>query len=215
VEDPVEYTLPGVSHTQVRKHIGLDFLPALRSVIRHDPDCVFVGEVREREVMEFIFKIAITGHLVVTSLHTMNAVASIQRLIDLTEEPFILSSGLSAIVNKRLVRKLCKECSGEEVELSDEEVNRIGLSVNSVKVAKGCTQCNHTGYRGRVAVYEFLTLDKNLKDYIRKKDIQGLQSALAEHSHKSLKCKAIEEVEAGTTTLEEVIRLFGKLESEA
>jgi type IV pilus assembly protein PilB len=167
LEDPVEIQVPGVTQTQVHERAGLTFGRGLRAVLRQDPDVVLVGEVRDRETAELAVKAALTGHLVLTTLHTNNAVASITRLVDMGVEPFLVGSSLTTIVAQRLVRRPCDQCS-EQDQPDPELLRSLGLDEELPEDATprrghGCSDCAQTGYRGRVGVFEVLTIDSQLR----------------------------------------------------
>jgi len=213
VEDPVEYLLPGVSHLQVKSSAGLTFLSALRSVMRTDPDVIYSSEIREKEELDFLVRIALTGHLVYSSMHTEDAASTIRRLADIISEPFLLSSALSGIVSQRLIRKNCPHCKVEETP-GKEEARLLELNQDQ-KICRsiGCEKCNQTGYRGRVGVYEFCRPDREFKEFLRKGDLKKLEKQFSRCSHLSLLDKAKLEIRDGNTTPEEVLRIFGPVHS--
>ena len=208
VEDPVEYVLEGVSHVPLKIKQGFGYTNAIQAVLRNDPDILYVSEIRDLETLDLSLKVAVTGHLVLTSLHTLNPLESIQRLLDLgSTEPHMVASALSSIVSQRLVRKVCKECS-EEVEAPNSIISEFDLDSSClVKKANGCPSCNQTGYRGRKAVYDFLEASKELKDAIRQNN-QVLIASLVSHSMTvQMKDSFRLMLEKQETTPEEVQRL--------
>jgi type IV pilus assembly protein PilB len=167
VEDPVECTISGINQVQVNNGAGLNFAKALRSFLRQDPDIIMVGEIRDNETAEIAIRAAITGHLVLSTLHTNDAASSITRLSDMGIESFLLASSLEGIMAQRLVRRLCPLCK-EEKELTDTEILITENSIQGKKSynPKGCPYCNNTGYKGRIAVYEIMTIDNDLRELI-------------------------------------------------
>lgn len=209
VEDPVEYQLEGINQVQVNTVTGLTFANGLRSILRQDPNIVMVGEIRDTETAEIAMRAALTGHLVLSTLHTNDAVSSITRLIDMGIEPYLVSSSLVGVVAQRLVRKICPECK-TAISPSSEElllIERQGLQANKLYKGSGCGNCNHTGYRGRIAIHEVLRLDDPLREMITqsKSDSSYRQHALAQ-GFKPMLFDGIEKAIAGTTTISEILR---------
>jgi general secretion pathway protein E len=212
VEDPVEYKANSINQIQVNTKVGLTFARALRSILRQDPDIIMVGEIRDKETATIAIQSALTGHLMLSTLHTNNAPATITRLMDMGIEPFLLSSSLIGILSQRLVRKLCS-C---KVEGDPEEVKKIArrepllqkYSIGKVYKPKGCPHCNFTGYRGRKAVGELLIVDDEVKGLIanRATDIE-IKKLMVERGIKTLKEAIFEEILKGTTSLQEGIRV--------
>src|SRR5690606_2740375 len=170
IEDPVEYQLNGVNQIQVKEEIGLTFATGLRSILRQDPDIIMVGEIRDTETAQIAIRASLTGHLVLSTLHTNNAVESVSRLQDMGIEPFLISSSLVGIMAQRLVRQICRDCS-TEIEPSNREreiFQSNGFMVNKLRKGRGCAACGNTGYRGRLAIHEFLPVDRELKELILK-----------------------------------------------
>ncbi|KPJ93430.1 MAG: MSHA biogenesis protein MshE [Gammaproteobacteria bacterium SG8_11] len=215
VEDPVEYQLPRINQVQVNAKVGLDFARVLRTTLRQDPDVILVGEIRDKETAEIALRASITGHLVLSTLHTNDAVSTATRLIDMGLESYMVATAVHAILSQRLVRKICEKCatdhdpdSGEQVWLNnvlDEKAQYIRL-----KRGAGCAACNYTGYRGRVAVHELLELNDALADALRRKDyVEFKNVALAQADYQPLVYSALKLAERGETTLAEVIRISG------
>ena len=168
VEDPIEYNLQGINQTQVRPGIGVTFSTMLRSLLRQDPNIIMVGEIRDRETLDMAIQASLTGHLVLSTLHTNSAVSTLSRLLDMGAEPYLLSSSLRLIVAQRLVRKNCPHCIGNTA--SDENhaaARKLGLPERTnIKSSRGCSECNDTGFSGRTAVYELLPINDTIKQSI-------------------------------------------------
>ena len=162
IEDPVERYLPGISQIQVNEQAGLTFESGLRAVLRQDPDIIMVGETRDPETAKISVRAAITGHLVLSTLHTKSAVGGITRMADMGVEPYLTADSLCGMAAQRLVRKVCPHCA-ETVELTEEEQRLLGRTVKSVKLGRGCEHCLNTGYKGRTAVHEIFVMDRELK----------------------------------------------------
>ena len=162
VEDPIEYQLYGINQVQIKPQIGLTFAHVLRAMLRHDPDVIMVGEIRDLETAEIAVQAALTGHLVLSTLHTNSAAATLTRLLDMGVEPYLMASTLNAIVAQRLVRKLCVQCR-EATAPMPEMLDQLGLSSSDIQTvckAKGCDVCRRTGYRGRVSINEAIIMSK-------------------------------------------------------
>ncbi|WP_203226057.1 GspE/PulE family protein [Bacillus kwashiorkori] len=210
VEDPVEYQLEGVNQIQVNEDVGLTFANGLRSILRQDPDIVMIGEIRDTETAQIAIRASLTGHLVLSTLHTNSAVAGVTRLIDMGIESYLISSSVIGIIAQRLVRKVCRDC-GEEVEATEREKDIFaerGLEVHTVMRGSGCPSCNNTGYRGRMAIQEVLPIN----DAIRKLIMTGGSTAeirqfVQENGMKFLLDDGLLKVINGQTTTEEVLRV--------
>jgi general secretion pathway protein E len=207
VEDPVEYAIDGVGQTQINPKVGLDFATGLRAILRQDPDVVMIGEIRDRETAEIAVQASLTGHLVLSTVHTNDAIGAITRLRDMRVEPFLLASTLRAVIAQRLVRKLCMVCrvpipaSKEVAELLDLEPGA------NVYVAGGCDACNHTGYRGRIGVFEMVRIDDTIRRLINN---EADEAAIAAHAFARLPRlagAALGLVRNGLTTPEEAVRI--------
>jgi len=215
IEDPIEYELKGISQTQINPKIGLTFAQMLRSMLRHDPDVMMVGEVRDRETAEVTIQTALTGHLVFSTLHTNDAASGITRLIDIGIEPYLVASSVNAFLAQRLVRIICKDCK-EQVTLSALGFNEAQLKAEGfyadpntlVYHGKGCKACNHTGYKGRAAIYEILLINEAIKSLILTKAPSHIikEKAVKLGMH-TLKQDGWDKVLAGMTTPEEVLRV--------
>lgn len=166
VEDPVESPMRDINQVQVNSQVGLDFSASLRSILRHDPDIIFIGEIRDSETAHIAVRSSITGHLVLSTLHTNDALSAIMRLCDMGIERYLAASSLSGVVAQRLLKRVCPECS-EDYILNEDEAAASGLPVGTVtKIGKGCMSCGHTGYSGRIAIYEFVLITKEIRKAI-------------------------------------------------
>jgi type IV pilus assembly protein PilB len=211
-EDPVEMNIPGVNQVHVKEEIGLTFAAALRSFLRQDPDIIMVGEIRDFETAETAVKAALTGHLVLSTLHTNDAPSTINRLLNMGIEPFLLTASLILILAQRLVRRICKECK-EPLEVAPEVLMECGFSEEDSKSiqpmkGKGCRNCNETGYRGRTGLYEVMPCSDEIKEAI----LQGFSSIELKREAMrlgmmTLRGAGLLKVKAGQTTLEEVLRV--------
>ncbi|MEJ2686990.1 MAG: GspE/PulE family protein [Gammaproteobacteria bacterium] len=218
VEDPVEYHLPRINQVQVNTKVGLDFARVLRTALRLDPDIMLVGEIRDHDTGEIALRAALTGHLVLSTLHTNDAVSSALRLIDMGLESYLVAASVQAILAQRLVRRICDRCSTE----ADPEPGELAWlqSVSGEQPAdatfmrgSGCNNCNHTGFRGRIGVYELLVLDGELVDCLRRNDHSGFEAAArAQPGYRPLVLNALDYARQGVTTLDEVMRLSGSID---
>ncbi|MGE7931114.1 GspE/PulE family protein [Viridibacillus arvi] len=210
VEDPVEYQMDGVNQIQVREEIGLTFATGLRSILRQDPDIVMIGEIRDLETAQIATRASLTGHLVLSTLHTNSAVESISRLIDMGIEPFLISSSVVGVVAQRLVRRVCRDC-GEDHNLSLQEQEiflKHNVHVQRVKRGKGCPSCNKTGYRGRLAIHEILVVDEYVKELILDKaGIATIKKQMYNKGYRTLLEDGLLKVAEGATTTEEILRV--------
>ncbi len=207
IEDPVEYRLDGVNQVQVKSQIGLTFANALRSFLRQDPDIILVGEVRDLETAEICVRAALTGHLVLSTLHTNDAASAITRLMDIGVEPYLLTPSLLLVAAQRLVRKLCSSCK-EAYEPTGDILKYLKVKKDLVFKAKGCDKCRWTGYVGRVAIYELIPIDADMRDMIVKRvDAQQIKNLAIEKSLLTLWDSGIAKVEEGITSIEEVLRV--------
>ncbi len=213
VEDPVEYRLPRINQVQVNPKIGLDFSNVLRATLRQDPDILLVGEMRDQETVEIGLRGAMTGHLVLTTLHTNDAIYSALRLMDMGAQGYLVASALRAIVAQRLVRRICRYCHEvHEVDAGDRIwlVNLFGEGVHQQQFqrGRGCQSCNFTGYAGRIGVFELLELDLPMMDALRRGDPEAFARAAREHvEYRPLVDMAFEYATQGITTVDEVLRL--------
>jgi len=225
VEDPVEYRLDRVNQVQVNSKIGLDFARILRSVLRHDPDVILVGEMRDQETADIGLRAAITGHLVFSTLHTMTAIATVGRLIDMGAQPYMIAAAVHGIIAQRLVRRVCEQCA-EPAEpnphqlawLNAQQSQLYGAQVGSPqwRVGAGCNNCNLSGYRGRVAIYELVEIDRVLADAIRRGDLLGFaDGARSRPGYVSLVQSALALAANGITTLADAIAATSGLDEVA
>lgn len=218
VEDPVEYQLPRVNQIQVNPKISLDFARVLRTTLRLDPDIILIGEMRDRETGEIGLRAAMTGHLVLSTLHTNDAVGSATRLIDMGLESYLVAASVQAVLAQRLVRRICANCAtaatadGHELAwLRSQEDD--GADGSGFYTGSGCNQCNHTGYRGRLGVYELLEIDAGLADALRRNDPADFDRlARAQSGYRPLVNNALDYARQGITTLAEAMRLSGAVE---
>jgi len=213
IEEPVEYFLEDASQVSVRDKIGLSFAQILRSTLRQDPDVILVGEVRDYETADVAFKASLTGHMVLTTLHTNSSVASITRLIDMGIKPYIIASALEAVMAQRLVRKICEKNCKEEIPPDNAILQLLRVppeTIDSTWHGKGCDQCNNTGFKGRIGVFELFVMNDDFRHFISSnyKESELLEMARA-NGMKVLVDDGLEKVRAGMTTLEELIRVIG------
>ena len=207
VEDPVEYKLEGINQVQVKPGIGLTFANALRSFLRQDPDIIMVGEVRDLETAQICIRSSLTGHLVLSTLHTNDAPSAISRLIDIGIEPYLISSSLLLIGAQRLVRRLCPECK-EAYETTSKIVKDFNIKQELLYKPKGCDYCSHTGYRGRIAIYEILVINDTLRELISKgADLGEIKKTIKDMGIKSLVDAGLKKAEEGMTSLEEILSI--------
>jgi len=211
-EDPVEYNFFGINQVHIREDIGLTFAAALRSFLRQDPDVIMVGEIRDFETAEIAIKAALTGHLVLSTLHTNDAPSTITRLLNMGIEPIMVSSSVIIVVAQRLARKICQNCK-EEQKISETTLLRSGITAEEIAHAKcyiglGCSECNNTGYKGRIALYEIMRVKDELKELI----LQGASAADIKKEAirlgmATLRRSGIQKVLDGTTSIDEVLRV--------
>ena len=219
VEDPVEYRLSRVSQVQVNPKIGLDFARVLRTTLRQDPDVILVGEIRDHETAEIALRAAITGHLVMSTLHTNDAISTVMRLVDMGVEDFLIASAVHAILAQRLVRRICDKCRTDDTPDAGQlawlagAVGEEAAAAMRFQRGAGCPACHRTGYRGRVPIHEMLELDEGLADALRQHDHVGFKrKALAQEGYRPLVQSGLALAAEGVTTLEEVIRVGGWVE---
>lgn len=213
LEDPVEYNIDGVNQVQINEKTGMDFANGLRAILRQDPDIIAVGEIRDGETAQIGMRAAITGHVVLSTIHTNDAVGTIERLEDIGVEPYLVAAALRGIVSQRLVRRICPKCK-KSYEASEEEVKRLGLSKERKHIfykGEGCADCFNTGYRGRIGVFELLEITPKLREMISDGAPRpAIEAELTngEGAFHSLRENAIELVEQGITTAEEIQRVI-------
>ncbi|WP_409368578.1 GspE/PulE family protein [Lysinibacillus sp. 38-6] len=211
VEDPVEYQLDGINQIQVKEEVGLTFATGLRSILRQDPDIVMIGEIRDFETAQIAVRASLTGHLVLSTLHTNSAVESISRLQDMGIEPFLLSSSLVGIMAQRLVRKVCRDC-GETYTFTKHELEIMlqnGIEgVTHGRRGRGCPSCNQTGYRGRMAIHEILPIDRTIKEMIlNRSGDSAIRDYMKQEGYYTLLVDGLLKVVDGQTTTSEVLRV--------
>ena len=209
IEDPIEYTLEGVNQVQLRENIGLDFASTLRTFLRQDPDIIMVGEIRDVATANMAIRAALTGHLVLSTIHTNSAWSTISRLVDMGIPPFLIASTLNISVAQRLVRKLCTACKQEE-KLRLEILPKgfiLSKKIQTHYKAVGCSNCYQTGYKGRKAIYEIIPITKELVQKIQNKELE-VDAYLLENKIQTLQMNALNLVEQGITSIEEVYPLL-------
>lgn len=212
IEDPVEYELAGVTQVHVNNRAGMTFAAGLRTMLRQDPNIVMVGEIRDEETASTAIEAALTGHLVLSTLHTNDAPGAVTRLIDMGIEPFLIASGVIGVVGQRLVRMICPKCK-EQYKPPADAVKRLGISADNGTVTfyrgKGCDHCKGSGYKGRIGIYEMLTINDQIRDLILKRESSfALREVAIQNGMKTLKEDAIEKILLGTTSLEESLRVI-------
>ncbi|PIC63848.1 type II secretion system protein GspE [Sporosarcina sp. P13] len=210
IEDPVEYQLEGINQIQVNPNVGLTFAAGLRSILRQDPDVVMVGEIRDKETVEIAIRASLTGHLVLSTIHTNDSVASISRLLEMGVEPFLLTASLNAIVAQRLIRRVCRDCGTRQPATEREKAifSKRGMTIDEIHRGSGCAACNMTGYRGRIAIHEVLIINAEMRDAINKEAAPTVFREIAEKSKTIfLIDDGLEKVKQGITTTEEVLRI--------
>lgn len=210
IEDPVEYQLEGINQIQVNANVGMTFAAGLRSILRQDPNIIMVGEIRDRETVEVAVRASLTGHLVLSTMHTNDALSSITRMIDMGVEPFLVASSLSGVVAQRLVRKVCRDCA-EQHQPTKREIEifaKRGIQVDAVWKGRGCSSCNMTGYRGRIAIHEVLAVDDTLRKAIMNEEsITTLREIAVRNKTIFLIDDGLLKVKQGLTSTEEVLRV--------
>ena len=214
IEDPVEYELDGVKQVQVNPTSGLTFVSGLRSMIRNDPDVLMVGEIRDRETAQMAVQSALTGHLVLSTLHTNDAPMAPVRLIEMGIEPFLVATGLECVIAQRLARRLCEDCR-QPIKVSVEELRSNGFEHSAADIdayeAVGCGRCGGTGYRGRIGIYEVMLLSSELRSLIlRKAPGEEIATAAVSAGMRSMREDGLEKVRQGITSIPELLRALGR-----
>ena len=210
-EDPVEYDLPGIMQVQISEAIGVTFASCLRSILRQDPDKILVGEIRDLETAEIAIQASLTGHLVLSTLHTNDAPSAVTRMIDMPVEPFLLCATVEAIIAQRLVRTICVKCK-RDYEPTEDMLEQLNLASDQVQGRKfyygaGCPDCNNTGYRGRTAVFEIMTITDRMRELIMEKSsTQAMRDLAREEGMRTLREAGLLKIYDGITTIEEVVR---------
>jgi len=222
IEDPIEYDIEGISQIQVIPKIGFTFAQGLRSILRHDPDVLMVGEIRDFETAELAIRSALTGHLIFSTLHTNDAPGGVARLLNIGIEPYLVASSLAAFISQRLVRLICPDCkmldqdipkdviSGiiKEISKSKAGLNNIKAETTKIYKGKGCKNCNFTGFKGRTAIYEILVVDKAIRELILKKEsTERVREEMINQGMNTLRLSGWQKVIEGVTTPEEIIRV--------
>ncbi|BFM49545.1 type II secretion system ATPase GspE [Marinomonas sp. THO17] len=209
IEDPVEYHIHGIGQTQVNTKAKVTFARGLRAILRQDPDVVMIGEIRDQETADIAIQSSLTGHLVLSTLHTNSAAGAITRLVDMGIEPFLLASSLEGVIAQRLVRKLCDHCK-TPIQASDQIKRLMGVALDqavTVYQANGCEKCFHQGYKGRFGVYEIIEMDSVLKRLIHQKASEMDIESHARTKHPSLLISGLQKASEGATSVEEVLRV--------
>jgi len=209
VEDPIEYSLPGIGQTQVNPKVSMTFAKGLRAILRQDPDVVMIGEIRDLETAQISVEASLTGHLVMSTLHTNSAVGAVTRLQDMGIEPFLLSSSIVGVLSQRLIRVLCPDC---KIAYTPDQAERKLLkldegSVSQIFKSNGCSHCRHTGYKGRIGIYELLTVDETMQQLIHSQSSEDELTRHARLKHVDILSDGLDKVLQGITTLEEVLRV--------
>jgi type IV pilus assembly protein PilB len=213
-EDPVEFNLDGVNQVNMNEDVGLTFAASLRSFLRQDPDIILVGEIRDFETGEIAIKAALTGHMVLSTLHTNDAPSTITRLLNMGIESFLVTASLNLVVAQRLARRICSNCAEPDLEVTKEQLIEMGMTperanVKLVKKGKGCAKCNNTGFKGRVGIYEVLPMVEVIKEAV----LNGVSStelkqiAIEEAGFKSMRMSALDKLLEGVTSVSEVLRV--------
>ena len=213
VEDPVENKLDGVVQIAVKPEIGLTFANGLRSILRGDPNIIMVGEMRDVETAEIAIQASLTGHLVLSTLHTNTAIGAMTRLIDMGVEPFLIASSLLGVMSQRLVRTLCTHCkeavAPDELQFSQLDLDENAVDKSAVRIFEptGCEQCDHTGFRGRIGIYELITIDESIRKMIHDAESEDVMLRSVRQHTPSLFQNGVERVLNGETSLSEIVRV--------
>ena len=210
VEDPVEYRIEGINQVQVNPTIGYSFAVGLRAILRQDPNIIMIGEIRDRETAEIAIRASLTGHLVLSSIHTNDSISTITRLIDMGVEPFLVAAALSGIVSQRLVRQVCKDCSVEHPPTVREQqlFKERNIPIGRIRRESGCVNCNQTGYRGRIAIHEVLVIDDELRRFIMNRvPTEEIKKYATQQQNIFLLDDGLLKVKEGLTTTEEILRV--------
>jgi type IV pilus assembly protein PilB len=214
-EDPVEFNIRGINQVQIREHIGLTFAAALRAFLRQDPDVIMVGEIRDYETAEIAVKAALTGHLVLSTLHTNDAPSAVTRLLNMGIEPFLVASSVILILAQRLLRRVCMQCKISVVVPTNALVD-VGLTQEEATAmtcykGRGCEVCSGTGYKGRIAIYEVLSLTPELRDLVLSgTSALEIKRAAIQQGMRTLRMSGLEKLKEGITTVQEVVRVTFK-----
>jgi type II secretory ATPase GspE/PulE/Tfp pilus assembly ATPase PilB-like protein len=210
VEDPVEYLIPSINQVQVRPEIGLSFSRTLRSILRQDPNVILIGEIRDFETAQIAIESALTGHLVFSTLHTNDAASAVTRLIEMGVEPYLVASAVIGVGGQRLVRTICPSCripyeaKGDVLELLKEN----NFEENQLYYGKGCLTCRRSGYSGRTAIHEIMTINEEIHSLIlQSSSARTIRQASIEHGMRTMRVDGINKAVKGVTTIDEVLRL--------
>ncbi|MCV6624770.1 MAG: GspE/PulE family protein [Cellvibrionaceae bacterium] len=221
VEDPVEYRLPRINQVQINEKIGLDFTTVLRASLRQDPDVLLVGEIRDADSAEIAMRAAMTGHLVLSTLHTNDAVSSALRLVDMGVDPYLVAASLKTVIAQRLIRRVCRACaapyvpSAAELAFIERNLGVQGQDSSRMLQGTGCNNCNHTGYRGRVGIFEMLDVNETMAQALRARDVEGFnQTAMSQKNFIPLGRSALAYALNGITSMEEVVKVCAMLDDE-
>jgi type IV pilus assembly protein PilB len=212
IEEPVEYQLPGINQVTVNRKAGLTFANAMRNFVRQDPDIIMVGEIRDLETAEIAIQASLTGHLVLSTLHTNDAPSAVTRLTDMGVEPFLISASVIGVLAQRLARTICQECKESYTPPADALV-RMGMPVDEAKQVtlhrgRGCDLCRHTGYKGRIGIFELMVMSEEIQDLVVKRaPLSEIREAALLNGMKTLKQDGFQKVLEGMTTLEELMRV--------
>ena len=209
-EDPVEYEIDGINQVQCKNDIGRNFASVLRAYLRQDPDILMVGEIRDQETAEIAVKAAITGHLVLSTIHTNDSIGGINRLLNIGIQPYMISASIIAVLSQRLVRKLCSHCQEKDKEWKT-KIQLLGYEYekyqDSFYIGKGCERCNYSGYKGRTAVFEIFEPNEKMKEMIeRGNSAQEIEKEALSNGMKKLIEDGIEKARIGMTSLDEILR---------
>ena len=210
IEDPVEYQIEGINQIQVNPNVGMTFAAGLRSILRQDPNIIMVGEIRDKETVEVAVRASLTGHLVLSTMHTNDALSSVTRLLDMGVEPFLVASSLSGVVAQRLVRRVCRDCAEahEPTKRERDIFSKRSIPVDTVWKGRGCSSCNMTGYRGRLAIHEVLAVDNELRRAIMNEEsVTVLREIAVRNKTIFLIDDGLLKIKQGLTTTEEVLRV--------
>lgn len=212
IENPIEYVLPNITQMQVNEKVGMTLASGLRAILHQDPDIIMLGEIRDRDTAETAIQAALTGHLVLTTLHTNDALSALPRLKSLTDDPSLINNALLGVVAQRLVRKICPHCGEPHVptdaELEAVGLSRDGLNLSSWRRGRGCSQCGNTGYLGRVGVFEMLDVDRRVRRAIDENTTIDTHRYLDRQNFTPFQQAAIEKLTAGVTTVSEILRVL-------
>jgi type IV pilus assembly protein PilB len=212
VEDPVEYQMEGVTQVQVSPKVGLTFAVGLRTMVRADPDVIMVGEIRDRETAQIAVESALTGHLVLSTLHTNDAASAIHRLIEMDIEPFLVSSAIECVLAQRLARTLCQHCKKRAI-ITVDALRASGYNAQTDMEAYepvGCPRCGGSGYRGRVAIYEVMVMSREIRDLaLERRSAEEIQEVAIQQGMRRMRDDGLEKVRQGMTSMAEIMRVVG------